>query len=162
MPFAPGTRLGPFEILARLEIAGLGELYRARDNEQEREIAIRVLPAEFGADPDRLKQFEQEARAAALLSHPNILTVHDIGTDAQAAYVISEPIEGRTLRDLLRNGPVRVRAVIQYAVQIAHALAAAHEKGVVHRDLKPENILVGADGRVRVAGFGLAAVTQAE
>ncbi|OFW07650.1 MAG: hypothetical protein A3I61_17850 [Acidobacteria bacterium RIFCSPLOWO2_02_FULL_68_18] len=162
MPFAPGTRLGPFEILARLEIAGLGELYRARDHEQQREIAIRVLPAEFGADPDRLKRFEQEARAAALLSHPNILAVHDIGTDARTAYIVSEPIEGKTLRGALAAGALPVRTAIQYGVQIAHALAAAHERGVVHRDLKPENILVGSDGRVRVVGFGLATVTQVE
>lgn len=162
MTLAPGTRLGPYEILGRLELAGLGDVYRVRDHDNRRGAAMRVLRAEFAGNPQQLKQFEQEARAAALLSHPNILTVHDVGTDAHAAYVISEPIEGKTLRDVLKDGPLRVRTAIQYGVQIAHALAAAHEKGVVHRDLKPENVLVGADGRVRVVGFGLAAVTQTE
>ena len=162
MPFAPGTRLGPFEIRARLEIAGLGEVYAARDHEQQRDVALRVLPADFGGDPDRLKRFEQEARAAALLAHEHILTVHDIGTDARAAYIVSEPIQGRTVREALASGALPVRFAIQYAVQTAHALAAAHERGIVHRDLKPEHILVGPDGRVRVVGFGLAAVTQVE
>src|SRR3990172_5003282 len=122
MPFAPGTRLGPFEILARLEIAGLGELYRARDHEQQREIAIRVLPAEFGADPDRLKRFEQEARAAALLSHPNILAVHDIGTDARTAYIVSEPIEGKTLRGALAAGAPPPRTALPHRAQNGHEI----------------------------------------
>jgi serine/threonine protein kinase len=162
MPFAPGTRVGLFEISARVDVAGLGELSRARDHEHQREVAMRVLPADFGADPDRLRRFEQEARAAALLAHENILTIYDIGTDARAAYVISEPIEARTLRAVLASGALPVRTAIQYGGQIAHALSAAHERGIVHRDLKPENILIGADGRVRVVGFGLAAVTQVE
>ncbi|MBI3049884.1 MAG: PD40 domain-containing protein [Acidobacteria bacterium] len=162
MPFAPGMRLGPFEILARLDITGLGELYGARDRERQRDVALRVLPADFGSDPDRLRRFEQEARAAVLLSHPNILTVHDIGTDARAAYIVSEPIEGTTLREVLAAGALPVRTTLQYGVQIARALAAAHEHGIVHRDLKPENILIGVDGRVRVVGFGLATITQVE
>ncbi len=162
MPFAPETRLGPFEIQARLDVAGLGEVYGVRDHEHQRDAAMRVLPADFGADPDRLRRFEQEARAAALLAHENILSVYDIDTDASTAYIITEPIDGRTLREPLTSGPLPVRTAIQYGVQIAHALAAAHERAIVHRDLKPENVLIAPDGRVRVAGFGLAAVTQAE
>jgi len=162
MPYAAGTGLGPFEILGPLEVVGLGEVYRARDHEHGRNVAMRVLPADFGGNPDLLARFEREARAAALVSHPNILAIHDIGTDAGAAYIISEPIDGRTLREVLRGGPLPVQAVIQYAVQMAHGLAAAHDAGIVHRDLKPENVLVGADGRVRIVGFGLAAATQVE
>jgi serine/threonine protein kinase len=162
MPFTPGTRVGPFEILERLEVAGLGEVYHVRDHEHQRDAAMRVLQADFGASPDLLKRFELEARAAADLAHENILKIHNIGTDAGAAYIITEPIEGRTLRDVLASGPLPVQAVLDYSLQIAHALAAAHERDIVHRDLKPENILIGRDGRVRVVGFGLAAVTQAE
>lgn len=162
MPFAPGTRLGPFEIRAPLDVASLGEAYRIRDHEHQRDAAMRVLPADFGADPDRLRRFEREARAAALLAHENSLTIHDIGTDARAAYIITEPIEGRTLRDALASGALPVRTAIQYGVQIARALAAAHDRGVLHRDLKPENVVISPDGRVRVAGFGLAAATQVE
>ncbi|MBI4885914.1 MAG: serine/threonine-protein kinase [Acidobacteria bacterium] len=162
MPFAPGTRLGPFEIIGPLELAGIGEAYRARDHEQQRSVALRVVRADFGGNPALLQRFEQEARAAAQLSHPNILVLHDVGTDAQAAYVVSEPIEGRSLRDLVRGGPLPVRTALQYAAQIVEALAAAHERGAIHRDLKPENVVVGPDGRVRVLGFGLAAVTQSE
>jgi serine/threonine protein kinase len=162
MPFTPGTRVGPFEILARLEVAGLGEVYHVRDREHQRDAAMRVLQADFGASPDRLKRFELEARTGADLAHENIQKIHNIGTDAGAAYIITEPIEGRTLREVLASGALPVRAVLDYGLQIAHALAAAHERDIVHRDLKPENILIGPDGRVRVVGFGLAAVTQAE
>ena len=160
MALTSGTRLGPFEILAALNIPGLGEVYRARDHEQRRDVAMRVLKADFGTNADRLRRFEQEARAAALLSHPNILTVHDIGTDAAAAYVISEPIEGTSLRDIVSRGAVPVRKVLQYGVQIAHGLAAAHQKGIVHRDLTPDDIIVGTEGRIRIAGFGLASLAS--
>ncbi len=129
MALTPGTRLGPFEILAALNIPGLGEVYRARDHEQRRDVAMRVLKTDFGTNADRLRRFEQDARAAALLSHPNILTVHDIGTDAAAAYVISEPVEGTSLRDIVSRGAVPVRKVLQYGVQIAQGLAAAHREG---------------------------------
>ncbi len=158
MALTTGTRLGPFEILAALNIPGFGEVYRARDHEQRRDVAMRVLKADFGTNADRLRRFEQDARAAALLSHPHILTIHDIGTDATAAYVISEPVEGTSLRDIVSRGAVPVRRVLQYGVQVAQGLAAAHQKGIVHRDLKPDHILVGTDGRVRVAGFGLASL----
>ena len=162
MTLAPGTRLGPYKIRAGRDLLGLGEVYTARDHDEQRDVAFRVLRADFAADPDRLRRFEQEARAAALLAHPNILTVHDVGTDAQAAYIISEPIEGRTLRDVLGGGALPVGTAIPYAVQVARGLAAAHEKGVIHRDLTPENILVTPAGGVKVVGFGLAAATQDE
>lgn len=162
MPLASGRRLGPYEILAALDAPGLGELYRARDHEQRRDVAMRVLAADFGANPDRLARFQREARIAALLAHPNILTVHDVGTDAHAAYVISEPFERPTLRQLLAAGALPVARAVDYALQMAQGLAAAHERGVVHRDLKPENVVIGADGRVRITGFGLASLTQTE
>lgn len=157
-----GTRLGPYEIGSARDAPGLGEVYDARDHDLERNITFRVLPADFAADPDRLRRFEQEAHAAAELVHPNILTVHDVGTDAQAAYVISEPIDGETLRQVLDRGALPVGTAIPYAVHIARGLAAAHQKGIVHRDLKPENILVTPDGGLKIIGFGLAAVTQSE
>jgi serine/threonine protein kinase len=162
MSCAPGTRLGPFEVRTRLDLGGLGEVYSVRDHEHQRDAAMRVLPADFNADPDLLKRFEREARAAAVLAHENILTIHNIGTDARAVYIITEPIEGRTLRDVLSSGVLSVHATLQFGVQIAHALAAAHERGIVHGDLKPEHVVVGPEGRVRVAGFGLAAVTHVE
>jgi Tol biopolymer transport system component len=162
MPFAPGTRLGPFEVRARLDLGGLGDVYEIRDHEYQRDAAMRVLSADFGSDPDLLKRFERDARTAALLTHENILTIHNIGTDARAAYIITEPIEGRTLRDVLTSGDLPVRTAIELGVQIAQALAAAHERGIVHRDLKPENVLIGPEGRVGVVGFGLTAVTQVE
>lgn len=160
--FAPGTRLGPYEIRAARDLPGLGEVYEARDHEQRRDVAIRVLRTDFGANPERLRRFEQDTRDAAALTHPNIVTVHNIGTDAQAAYIVSEPLEGATLRESLNRGVLPVSTVIQFALQTAHGLAAAHEKGIVHGDLKPENILIAPDGRVKILGFGLAAVTQSE
>jgi len=138
----PGTRLGVYEIAAQIGAGGMGEVYRARDPRLGRDVAIKVLPAAFAADPDRLRRFEQEAHAAAALNHPNILAVHDIGMGADAPFIVSELLEGETLRERLRSGPVPVRKAIAYAVQIARGLAAAHEKGITHRDLKPENLLI--------------------
>ena len=160
--FTPGTRLGPYEILSARDLPGLGEVYDARDHDQQRNIAFRVLRADFAASPDRVRRFEQDAYAAVQLAHPNILTVHDVGTDAQAAYVASEPMEGRTLREVLDGGALPTGTAIPYAVQVAQGLAAAHEKGIVHQDLKPENVLIGSDGSVKIVGFGLAAATQSE
>ena len=157
-----GTRLGPYEIGSAREVPGLGEVSDARDHDLERTVAFRVLRADFVTDPDRLQRFVQEARAAAELAHPNILTVHDVGTDEQTAYVVSEPIDGETLRAVLDRGALPVDTAIPYAGHIAQGLAAAHQKGIVHRDLKPENILVTPDGGVKIIGFGLAAVTQSE
>ena len=156
MPLSSGARLGPYEILAPLGAGGMGEVYRARDARLGREVAIKVLPASFSADPDRLRRFEQEARAAGALNHPNVIAVHDIGSHEGAPYVVSELLEGETLRGALSGGRLPLRRAIDYALQIAHGLAAAHEKGIVHRDLKPENVFVTKDGRVKILDFGLA------
>jgi eukaryotic-like serine/threonine-protein kinase len=162
MSLGPGTRLGPYEIVSAIGAGAMGEVYRARDTRLQRDVAIKVLPAAFLSDPDRLARFEQEARAAAALNHPNILAVHDIGTQESAPYIVSELLEGETLRDRLGHGALPVRKAIEYAVQIAHGLEAAHEKGIVHRDLKPENVFVTSDGRVKILDFGLAKLTQTE
>ncbi len=162
MSLSSGTRLGPYEILAPLGAGGMGEVYRARDDRLKREVAVKVLPASFSNDPERLRRFEQEAQAAGGLNHPNILAIHDIGTLEGAPYIVSELLEGETLRERLSSGALPVRKAIDYAVQIAHGLAAAHEKGIVHRDLKPENLFVTRDGRVKILDFGLAKLTQPE
>jgi Tol biopolymer transport system component len=153
---AAGTRLGPYEVLAPIGAGGMGEVYRAKDPRLGREVAIKVLPASFSQDPDRLKRFEQEARAAGVLNHPNITAVHDLGTHEGAPYIVTELLEGETLRARLLAGSLPVRKAIDYAVQIARGLAAAHEKGIVHRDLKPENLFLTKDGRVKILDFGLA------
>ena len=162
MALTSGTKLGPYEIVASIGAGGMGEVYRARDARLNRDVAIKILPASFSADPDRLQRFAQEARAAAALNHPNILSIFDIGEDHGAPYVVSELLEGETLRDRLRNGPLSSRKAIDYARQIASGLAAAHEKGIVHRDLKPENLFVTNDGRVKILDFGLAKLTRPE
>jgi len=159
---APGARLGPYEILSPLGAGGMGEVYRARDPRLGREVAIKVLPAAFSSDPDRLRRFEQEAKAAGSLNHPNITAVYDVGSVDGAPYVVSELLEGETLRSILAGRKLSTRKAIDYAVQIAHGLAAAHEKGIVHRDLKPENLFVTKDGRVKILDFGLAKLTREE
>ena len=157
MTLVSGTRLGPYEILAPLGAGGMGEVYRAKDPRLGREVAIKVLPATFSQDPDRLKRFEAEARAAGVLNHPGITAVYDFGTAAdQSPYIVTELLEGETLRNRLLTGALPVRKAIDYAVQIAKGLAAAHEKGIVHRDLKPENLFLTRDGRVKILDFGLA------
>jgi len=140
MALAPGTKLGPYEIIAPLGAGGMGEVYRARDPQLGRDVAIKVLPAYLSRDPDRLRRFEQEARAAAALNHPNILAVYQLGTHEGSPYLVSELLEGSTLRDQLLRGPLPVRKAVEYGIQTAHGLAAAHEKGIVHRDLKPEPV----------------------
>ena len=140
----------------------MGEVYRARDARLNRDVAIKILPSSFSADPDRLQRFAVESRAAAALNHPNILSIYDIGDDHGTPYVVSELLEGETLRDRLRNGALTSRKTIDYAQQIARGLAAAHEKGIVHRDLKPENIFITDDGRVKILDFGLAKFTRPE
>jgi Tol biopolymer transport system component len=162
MPISPGTRLGPYEILAPIGAGGMGEVYKAWDPRLGREVAIKVLPASFSADADRLRRFEQEAKAAGLLNHPNITAVYDIGTHEQAPYVVQELLEGEALRSVLAGGRLSPRKAVDYALQIAHGLAAAHEKGIVHRDLKPENLFVTRDGRVKILDFGLAKLTHQE
>jgi eukaryotic-like serine/threonine-protein kinase len=156
MSLAVGSRLGPYEIVALLGAGGMGEVYRARDTRLGREVAVKVLPPGFSEDADRLRRFEQEARAASALNHPNILTVHDIGTQDGAPYVVSELLEGETLRERLSSGALSSRKAVDYAAQVARGLSAAHEKGIVHRDLKPENLFVTKDGRVKILDFGLA------
>jgi Tol biopolymer transport system component len=162
MTLVAGNRLGPYEILGQIGAGGMGEVYRAKDPRLGRDVAIKVLPASFSADPDRLRRFEQEARAAGILNHPNITAVHDIGTHDGAPYVVTELLEGETLRAALAGGKLAQRKAIDYALQIAHGLAAAHEKGIVHRDLKPENLFVLKDGRVKILDFGLAKLTHTE
>jgi Tol biopolymer transport system component len=159
---AAGARLGSYEVLAPLGAGGMGEVYRAKDTRLHREVAIKVLPASFSQDADRLRRFEQEARAASALNHPGILTIHDFGTEDGAPYVVSELLEGETLREKLAAGRLPVRKALDYAAQIARGLAAAHEKGIVHRDLKPENLFVTKDGRVKILDFGLAKLTHPE
>src|SRR5271170_6128993 len=160
MTLAAGAKLDSYEVLGLLGAGGMGEVYRARDSVLKREVAIKVLPSFVSQDPDRLRRFEQEAQAAAALNHPNILAVHQFGAFEGAPYLVSELLEGSTLRQLLQRGPIPVRKSIDYGVQIAHGLAAAHEKGIVHRDLKPENLFVTKDGRVKILDFGLAKLIQ--
>jgi WD40 repeat protein len=157
-----GTKLGPYEIESLIGAGGMGEVYRAHDSRLDRTVAIKVLPATFSADRERLQRFAQEARAAAALNHPNILSIFDIGEEQRAPYVVSELLEGETLRARLKNGPLPIRRVIDYAMQVAKGLAAAHEKGIVHRDLKPENLFLTNDGRVKILDFGLAKLTRPE
>jgi eukaryotic-like serine/threonine-protein kinase len=157
MGLTSGTRLGPYEIVALLGAGGMGEVCRARDARLGRDVAIKVLPEALAHDADRLRRFEQEARTIAALNHPNILGIHDIGTHDGAPFLVSEVLEGQTLREKLVSGPLPVRRAIEYALGIAEGLAAAHEKGIVHRDLKPENVFVTRDGRIKVLDFGLAA-----
>src|ERR1700733_4989599 len=162
MNLSPGSRLGPYEIVAPLGAGGMGEVYRARDSRLKREVAVKVLPHAFSLDADRMRRFEQEALATAALNHPNILAVFDIGANEGSPYVVSELLEGETMRDRLRSGAIPTRKALDYALQVAHGLAAAHEKGIIHRDLKPENLFVTKDGRVKILDFGLAKLTQAD
>jgi len=157
-----GSRLGPYEILAPLGAGGMGEVYRARDERLKREVAVKVLPASYSQDADRLRRFEQEAQAAGGLNHPNITAVYDIGSHEGAPYIVTELLEGEPLRARLSGGAIAVRKATDYAVQIAKGLAAAHEKGIIHRDLKPENLFLTNDGRVKILDFGLAKLTQPE
>ncbi len=162
MTLATGTRLGPYEVIAPLGAGGMGEVYRARDTRLGRDVAVKVLPSTFSSDQDRLHRFEQEACAAGALNHPNILIVHDIGTHDRSPYVVSELLEGETLRQRTSGAALAQRRVLDYALQIAHGLAAAHEKGIVHRDLKPDNIFITKDGRLKILDFGLAKLTRTD
>jgi Tol biopolymer transport system component len=155
-----GTKLGPYEILAPIGAGGMGEVYRARDSKLKRDVAIKVLPESLAADPDALARFEREALAVAALSHPNILSIFDFGTQDGVSYAVMELLDGGTLRSELAGGKLSSHRAIDYAVQIANGLAAAHEKGIVHRDLKPENLVVTKDGRVKILDFGLAKLVQ--
>ncbi len=156
MALSVGDRLGRFEILGSLGAGGMGEVYRARDHQLHRDVALKVLPAAFSNDTDRRRRFEQEARAAGSLNHPNILAVHDVGTEGTSSYIVTELLEGETLRERMGGHPMPARKAADYAVQIASGLAAGHERGVVHRDIKPENLFVTTDGRIKILDFGLA------
>jgi serine/threonine protein kinase/Tol biopolymer transport system component len=160
MALPSGTKLGPYEILTPLGAGGMGEVYRARDARLNRDVAVKILPATFARDPERLRRFQQEAQAVAALSHPNILAVHDFGEHEGSPYLVTECLEGETLRDRMRSGILPLRKANEYGEQVARGLAAAHEKGIVHRDLKPENIFLTRDGRVKILDFGLAKLTQ--
>jgi hypothetical protein len=162
MSLVIGDKLGPYLVGNALGMGGMGEVYRARDGRLGREVAIKVLPAEYATDPARVKRFEQEARAAGVLNHPNILAIYDIGSHGEEPYIVSELLEGQTLRERMRGGPLGVRKTIDYGVQIANGLAAAHEKGIIHRDLKPENLFVTSDGRLKILDFGLAKLTHTD
>jgi serine/threonine protein kinase len=156
MALAAGKILGQCEIRSPLGAGGMGEVYRAHDTRLNREVAIKVLPESVSSDPERLRRFEQEARAAAALNHPNILAVYQMATHEGVSYMVTELLEGETLRERLRRGAIPLRNAIDYGVQIARGLAVAHEKGIVHRDLKPENLFLTRDGRVKILDFGLA------
>jgi len=159
MPLAPGDRLGHFEIVASLGAGNMGEVYRARDVRLGRDVAVKVLLPALAADDAAVARFAHEARAVAALSHPNIVALYDVGQQDRTAYVVTELLHGETLRERLQRGAVPVRKTIDYARQIAAAIAAAHDRGIVHRDLKPENIFLSADGRVKVLDFGVAQMT---
>jgi serine/threonine protein kinase/Tol biopolymer transport system component len=156
MTLVAGSRLGPYEVVSLLGVGGMGEVWRARDARLGREVAVKVLPAHVADDPKALARFEREARAVASLSHPNVLALHDFGREDGVIFTVTELLEGETLRQRLRQGPIPVRKVAEWGAQVARGLAAAHDKGIVHRDLKPENLFITRDGRVTVLDFGVA------
>ncbi len=158
MPLASGTQLGPYTIQSPLGAGGMGEVYRARDTRLGRDVALKILPESFDHDANRLRRFEQETQAVAALNHPNILAIYDVGEHNSTPFLVSELLEGESLRAVLNRGPLPQRKVVEYAVQVSNGLAAAHDKGIVHRDLKPENLFVCRDGRVKILDFGLAKV----
>src|SRR5215469_9032038 len=162
MTLTPATMLGQYEIRSPLGAGGMGEVYRAHDTRLDRDVAIKVLPEYLTSDRERLRRFEQEARSTAALNHPNILAVYQMATANGISYLVEELLEGETLRERLRRGPIPLRKAIEYAVQVAHGLAAAHDKGVVHRDLKPDNLFITKDGRVKILDFGLARLAQSK
>jgi len=160
MTLGTGTRLGPYEILSPLGAGGMGEVYRAKDPRLGREVAIKVLPEALALDRDRLSRFEQEARAASALNHPNIVTIHEIGREEGVAFIAMELVDGRTVRELIAFKPMPVRRLLNVAAQIADGLSKAHAAGIVHRDLKPENVMVSRDGFVKILDFGLAKLAE--
>ncbi len=162
MALQAGMRFGSFEIVGSLGAGGMGEVYRGRDTRLDRNVAIKVLPPEFSTNEDRLRRFEQEARSASALNHPNIITIHEIGLTDSRPFIVMEFVDGKTLRELLQSGPIPARKAVQIVTQIADGLAKAHEAGIVHRDLKPENIMVTNDGFVKILDFGLAKILLPE
>ena len=162
MALAPGSKLGPYEILGCVGSGGMGEVYRARDWDLGRDVAIKVLPSSFSQDADRLRRFKQEAQAAAALNDPNILTIYHIGEQNGTPYIVSELLEGETVRQRLQAGALPVRKAVEISIAVARGLAAAHDRGIVHRDLKPENLFVTRDARTKILDFGLAKLTKPE
>jgi serine/threonine protein kinase len=163
MALPRGTKLGPYEIVSPLGAGGMGEVYRAPDPSLNRDVAIKVLPKELASDRDRLRRFEQEAQAAAALNHPNILGVYGFSTTEDLTpYLITELLHGQTLRERLQQGEIPVRKAVEFALQTARGLAAAHDRGIVHRDLKPENLFLTRDGVVKILDFGLAKLVVPE
>src|ERR1700751_647464 len=156
MLLVAGSHLDSYEIIALLGAGGMGEVYRARDGALKRDVAIKVLPAEWSRDADRLRRFELEAQAAAALNHPNIVSIFHVGQCDGSPYIVTELLQGETLRERLRKGPMRLREVLDYGVELARGLAAAHDARIVQRDLKPDNIWVTKDGRIKILDFGLA------
>jgi len=156
MSLAPGTRIGPYEVISMVGAGGMGEVYRARDTKLARAVAIKILPDSFANDPERLARFEREARTLASLNHPNIAQIHGFEESDGIKALVMELVEGLTVADRLAQGPIPLDEALPVAKQIAEALAAAHEQGIIHRDLKPANIKVRPDGTVKVLDFGLA------
>src|SRR5947209_7542081 len=163
MTIARGVTLGPYEVLTHIGAGGMGDVWRARDKRIGRDVAVKVLPDAYAPGDERVRRFEQEARAAGALNHPGLVTIYDIGTTEGSPYIVMEMLEGETVRDALGhggNGGLPLRKVIDYAIQISSALAVAHEKGIMHRDLKPENLFITSDGRVKILDFGLAKLAE--
>ena len=160
MALAPGDQLGPYEIIAPLGSGGMGEVYRARDTRLRREVALKLLPDAAAHDADSLHRFDRETRAVATLNHPNILAIHDTGSYHSVPYAVTELLEGETLADRLRSGPLHAQKAVEVASQIAEGLAAAHDKGIIHRDIKPDNIFLTNEGRAKILDFGIARIEQ--
>ncbi len=159
MPLSAGQEIGPYEVLSSLGAGGMGEVYRARDTRLGREVALKILPAEFSGNRERLERFEQEARSASALNHPNIITIYEIGTSGSTSYLAMELVEGKSLRAILDDAPMTLRRIVSIASQLADGLAKAHAAGIVHRDLKPENLMISKDGFLKILDFGLAKMT---
>jgi serine/threonine protein kinase len=157
---AKGTRIGRYEVLSLLGAGGMGEVYRARDLQLGREVAIKIITPTTSADPTAVDRFEREARAAAALSHPSIIAVHDIGTHEGSPFLVTELLEGETLRARIARGALDVRAGLDIAIQLAHGLAAAHARGIVHRDFKPDNVFLTTAGTAKILDFGLAKLSR--
>ena len=159
---APAARVGHYEVVSLLGHGGMGEVYRGRDLRLSRDVALKVLHGELAKDEDRTRRFEQEARAAGILNHPNIVAVYDIGQHEGWPYIISELLQGETLRDRMATSTLGWRKAVEYGIQIAHGLTAAHERGIVHRDLKPENLFLTKDGLIKILDFGIAKLGPGE
>src|SRR5712691_2250177 len=160
MTLKQGTRLSHYEILSQIGVGGMGEVYLAQDTKLDRKVALKILPAKVAANQERMRRFVQEAKAASALNHPNIVTIHETDQVDSTNFIATEFIDGETLRQSMRNAPLKLGEVLDVAAQIASALAAAHAAGIVHRDIKPENVMLRRDGIVKVLDFGLAKLSE--